>query len=335
MGIRFRKSVNLGKGFRINMSKTGPGFSWGGKGYRITKTAGGNIRGSAYIPGTGISYQKDFGNPLKKRKAPSNSKGKSTSKMESTDTIRFDNDLSKINPGSMEDVIKASKQANTSKIIAIVLILAGIGLAIINPLFLILSLVGLALIIYSKANEKIVIDYDMTDEAKEELDQTNSFLEGIMESDAVWLVHEIEDFDRDNEEAKMRIVDRSPISFYEGTGGEIETNAPTYTLEAGSTKLIFLPDSIVIKEGSKLTALGFDEIDINLSKASFLEDGNIPKDATLLGKTYEHTNKDGSPDKRFKENKKLDLVEYGMLSLEKHPGLETLIVFSDTVLDGK
>ena len=50
MGIRFRKSINLGKGFRINMSKTGPGFSWGGKGFRLTKTAKGNIRGTAYIP---------------------------------------------------------------------------------------------------------------------------------------------------------------------------------------------------------------------------------------------------------------------------------------------
>ena len=64
MGIRFRKSINLGKGFRINMSKTGPGFSWGGKGFRLTKTAKGNIRGTAYIPGTGLSYQKEFKNPL-------------------------------------------------------------------------------------------------------------------------------------------------------------------------------------------------------------------------------------------------------------------------------
>ena len=45
MGIRYRKSINLGKGFRVNISKTGPGFSWGGKGYRITRTANGNIKG--------------------------------------------------------------------------------------------------------------------------------------------------------------------------------------------------------------------------------------------------------------------------------------------------
>ena len=41
MGLRFRKSVNLGGGFRINFSKSGVGYSFGGKGFRYTKTARG------------------------------------------------------------------------------------------------------------------------------------------------------------------------------------------------------------------------------------------------------------------------------------------------------
>lgn len=39
MGFRFRKSINLGKGFRINLSKSGIGYSVGGKGFRLTKKA--------------------------------------------------------------------------------------------------------------------------------------------------------------------------------------------------------------------------------------------------------------------------------------------------------
>ena len=41
MGFRFRKSKNLGGGFRLNMSKSGLGGSWGIKGFRITKKAKG------------------------------------------------------------------------------------------------------------------------------------------------------------------------------------------------------------------------------------------------------------------------------------------------------
>ncbi len=61
MGLRYRKSINLGGGFRINLSKSGVGYSWGVKGYRITKTAKGTIRRTASIPGTGISYVHETG----------------------------------------------------------------------------------------------------------------------------------------------------------------------------------------------------------------------------------------------------------------------------------
>ena len=58
MGMRFRKSFG-GKGFRVNVSKSGIGYSVGGKGFRYTKKAGGGSRTTASIPGSGISYVKD------------------------------------------------------------------------------------------------------------------------------------------------------------------------------------------------------------------------------------------------------------------------------------
>lgn len=56
MGFRFRKSIKLPGGFRINASKSGIGYSWGTKGFRVTKTAKGTTRTTTSIPGTGISY---------------------------------------------------------------------------------------------------------------------------------------------------------------------------------------------------------------------------------------------------------------------------------------
>jgi len=56
MGWKYRKSINLGGGFRINLSKSGVGYSWGVPGYRITKTVNGATRKTYSIPGTGISY---------------------------------------------------------------------------------------------------------------------------------------------------------------------------------------------------------------------------------------------------------------------------------------
>ena len=58
MGFRYRKSFGKGP-FRVTVSKSGIGYSAGVKGFRVTKKAGGGIRTTASIPGTGISYVTD------------------------------------------------------------------------------------------------------------------------------------------------------------------------------------------------------------------------------------------------------------------------------------
>lgn len=61
MGFRFRKSKNFGP-LRINLSKTGVGWSVGTKGARYTKRADGKKQTTLSIPGTGISYVEVSGN---------------------------------------------------------------------------------------------------------------------------------------------------------------------------------------------------------------------------------------------------------------------------------
>lgn len=73
MGFRFRKSASFGP-LRINFSKSGVGYSVGGKGFRVTKKAGGGVRTTASIPGTGISYVTDHGS----KKKSANSQGAGT-----------------------------------------------------------------------------------------------------------------------------------------------------------------------------------------------------------------------------------------------------------------
>lgn len=55
MGLRFRKSFTIGP-LRINISKSGIGFSLGVKGFRISKSAKGKAQATVSLPGTGLSY---------------------------------------------------------------------------------------------------------------------------------------------------------------------------------------------------------------------------------------------------------------------------------------
>lgn len=57
MGFRFKKSFNIGKHFKINLSKSGIGYSFGVKGFRIGKTAKGKTEKTLSLPGSGLSYK--------------------------------------------------------------------------------------------------------------------------------------------------------------------------------------------------------------------------------------------------------------------------------------
>lgn len=56
MGMRFRKSIRLGKGVRVNFSKSGVGLGIGGKGLSASIGPSGR-RASVGIPGSGLSYE--------------------------------------------------------------------------------------------------------------------------------------------------------------------------------------------------------------------------------------------------------------------------------------
>lgn len=58
MGFRFRKSINLGGGTKINFGKSSVGISSGFKGFRTSINSKGRKTTSVGIPGSGISYVK-------------------------------------------------------------------------------------------------------------------------------------------------------------------------------------------------------------------------------------------------------------------------------------
>lgn len=78
MGFRFRKSIKAGP-LRVNLSKSGVGYSVGGKSFRYTKKASGGTCTTASIPGTGISYVQDFGGTKNNTPKKRSSAGKFTS----------------------------------------------------------------------------------------------------------------------------------------------------------------------------------------------------------------------------------------------------------------
>ena len=65
MGFRYRKSVKIAPGVRMNFSKSGASVSVGGKGGHVTVNSKGETRVGASIPGTGLSYSEKVSGPAK------------------------------------------------------------------------------------------------------------------------------------------------------------------------------------------------------------------------------------------------------------------------------
>lgn len=56
MGFRFRKTISIIPGVRVNLSKSGVSASVGGKGESVNIGHDGRVRGTVGLPGTGVSY---------------------------------------------------------------------------------------------------------------------------------------------------------------------------------------------------------------------------------------------------------------------------------------
>lgn len=58
MALRFRKTIRIAPGIRINIGKKSASASFGAKGFHHTISTTGKKTTSVGIPGTGISYRK-------------------------------------------------------------------------------------------------------------------------------------------------------------------------------------------------------------------------------------------------------------------------------------
>jgi hypothetical protein len=85
----------------------------------------------------------------------------------------------------------------------------------------------------------------------------------------------------------------------------------------------------IVDSAKNFGLLDLREIDFEYSSQKFLEEGIIPEDAEITGKSWAKANKDGSPDRRFKENYEIPVCLYGNINIKSKTGLKEAYSFSD------
>ena len=94
--------------------------------------------------------------------------------------------------------------------------------------------------------------------------------------------------------------------------------------------IFFFPDRVVVDDGNKITSIPYSQINGAVFSVNYIEDDDIfeKSAAPIVGWTWLRCKKDGSRDLRFKNNKKIPIKLYEVLSLSDRNGFDEAIMFS-------
>lgn len=337
MGFRYRKSVNLGLGFRVNFSKSGIGYSWGTKGYRKTKQANGKVRTTHSIPGTGLSYTETNGGNSKKNKK---NKGISVNQSNSSAVqANIDNNLhlnveSNVSNSNQEELLQnLAKRAKIDALVPIILIVLVVVSCFIWPLIFLALLYLIFYFFYFAVFRKkhaVQVSYKFDEETQSQYNKFTSIFSELNTSNKIWLIPQTQSLASLNQRkasgGAQSLVKRQNVKpFKLIKSGKfvfgLKTDVKTINLKAGAAQILFLPDIILVKKGMKLSGISYENVKVTIDTIGFIEDSFSPKDAEMIRQTWKYVNKNGSADKRVKNNKKLPVMKYGQITISSHPNL--------------
>ena len=349
MGLRVRKSINLGGGFRINLSKSGIGYSLGTKGYRVTKTARGTTRRTYSIPGTGISWvDESGGNRNRSRNNRSNNSRNQRNQqpyqpiqpstrqnyqeipdltpsrtIESADIGQF----KEAEEGTISDALERTIRLNWFGTVLIF----GVVLGLIHPVLFIIPVVGIILKIVAHTAGRVNLEYTFDPEKQDEHNRRIGAWQLLAEGDKEWqvLTEQFHGNQRVNAGAN-RNVKRSVCRIEKGHPYYINTNVDTIQIIlANKETLIILPDKVFFVRKRKVGMIDYSDFRISVSSVRFVERDPVPKDAQIVEQTWQYVNQNGTPDRRYKNNKQIPVCLYGQVFLRSSSGLNVELQISN------
>lgn len=332
MGFRYRKSINLGGGFRINLSKSGVGYSWGTKGFRVTKTASGKTRRTYSIPGTGISYVDESGSNSSRRNNRPTQQPRRQQPFDQSDYAEHSiqsADISHFKAAEVGNISRSIEKTLKTDFWGTIL-LWGVILAFVQPVFVVLPIIGLVLKISARRGGRVNLEYSFDAEKQDEHNRRIGAWQLLVEGEKEWQILS----ERFNTNTKVnagagRSLNRTPCKLEKNCPFYIQTNVDVIQIKLKDEALIILPDKVFIVCKRKVATVEYSDFRISVSEVRFVEEEAVPKDAQVIGHTWKYVNKNGTPDRRYKGNMQLPICLYGQVFLNSSSGLNVELQISN------
>ena len=102
----------------------------------------------------------------------------------------------------------------------------------------------------------------------------------------------------------------------------LRTNVVVSNVRAGEQELYVLPDLVLIVDRGRVGAVSYLQLRVYIRPTSFIEDGPPPQDAPQIRTTWRFVNKNGTPDRRSRDNCQLPIMRYAELDFTSASGVK-------------
>jgi Protein of unknown function (DUF4236) len=336
MGFRFRRSVRILPGVKINLSGSGTSVSLGGRGFHYTIGPKGT-RVTAGIPGTGMSWTEYSPHSKVRPTAPNflDSPPKfdpiSPSSQVGLEVIQ-NASAGEINARSTSELApilnSASRKFRIATFIQLLSVMLFVGALIqTNQLWLGLSalyatvFVPLAIFL-DRYRRSVKVIYDSQGVVARITEALAMAFTELSACKVVWTVQaEGSTSDWKRNAGASSLIQRKRISLQFDKPSCIRGRTKFPTLKLGSDELYLLPDSALVIVRGAIAAISYRDLDFSDSMVKFREEEQVPSDTTIVDHTWRYVNKAGGPDRRFIANRQIPVCLYRELSFRSDGGL--------------
>jgi hypothetical protein len=351
MALKFRRRIRVLPGFTVNLSKSGLSATVGIRGASINLGKRGNYL-NVGIPGTGIYDRIKIGGK-RVGSIPGQLEDGPAPTMDRTPKItplgHEEREIKSFNPelltseglfGLKESILHAqrekeelrqeSKAARRSKTWALTwvvfshVLVFGIFINSIREAYK-RKVAEAASAEADLNNYKLSIAFDFDKEILNDYITMRKAFERLSASESIWDITTERSTDKVKERTTAnKSLDRTRVTFGQGSLSLIDTKEAPFRLEnANGGDLLIYPQFALIldKKGKEFGVLDLREMEIHHRFIRFIETEVVPSDSKVVGRSWKYSNKDGSRDKRFKDNYQIPEVEYSELRFRSQTGL--------------
>lgn len=330
MAWYLRKSVRLGP-VRFNLSKSGIGTSVGVKGFRV----GVRPNGKSYLHAGryGLYYRQE----LDERDG--------THKNDPSGNIHsFQSDAVQYNSATSQELTSKSRKELISTLnqsykgLRLDYLCGGIFLVLLFVLFnnhntikiisvvsMFLGLVATIVVaLWESKRRTVTIAYEFENEKADAFKKLISAFNNLASNKNVWVLIDSRNIHNPYESklnaGASNLINRSDVQVGEGKPPWVTTNIDVPVMKARQQTLYMMPDGIWVYDDKGVGFVEYEDVSVSDSTTRFIEE-HPPGDAKIVDRTWKHPNKNGGPDRRFKNNYEIPICLYGELKIKSNSGM--------------